>query len=76
MSRSHGWKPKPKFTAGLNVSQDEWDRIFKKPKKLPASFFLPKTENKLVNGKWTVVDKPPSSQSRLTNPHEESNSNS
>jgi hypothetical protein len=28
MSRLHGWKPKPKFTAGLNVSQEEWDRIF------------------------------------------------
>jgi hypothetical protein len=36
MSRSHGWKPKPKFTAGLNVSQEEWDRIFGK-KRLTVS---------------------------------------
>jgi len=30
MSRTHGWKPKPKFTCGLNVSDDEWQRIFGK----------------------------------------------
>jgi hypothetical protein len=28
MSRLHGWRPKGKFTCGLEVSQDEWDRIF------------------------------------------------
>lgn len=36
MSRINAWKPKPKFTAGLNVPQEEWDRIFgkKKPKEV------------------------------------------
>jgi hypothetical protein len=35
MSRTHGWYPKPKYsTAGLKVSQEDWDRIFKK-RKLP-----------------------------------------
>lgn len=32
MSRLHGWYPKPKFTCGLNVSQEHWDSIFKKGK--------------------------------------------
>lgn len=27
---NYGWTPKPKFTTGLNVSQEEWDRIFRK----------------------------------------------
>lgn len=31
MSRLHGWYPKPKFTCGLNVEQEDWDRIFNKP---------------------------------------------
>jgi hypothetical protein len=30
MSRTHGWKPRPKFTCGLNVSEQEWQRIFGK----------------------------------------------
>lgn len=29
----HGLRPKEKFTCGLNVSQEEWDRIFGTKKK-------------------------------------------
>lgn len=29
-SNAPGWKPKEKFTCGLNVTQEEWDRIFGK----------------------------------------------
>lgn len=28
-SDMRGWRPKEKFTCGLNVTQEEWDRIFK-----------------------------------------------
>lgn len=30
MSRLHGWRPRPKFTCGLNVTQTQWDKIFGK----------------------------------------------
>lgn len=39
--------------------REGWERIFGKKDitELPASFFNPKTENKLIDGKWTMLDK-------------------
>lgn len=83
MSRSHGWKPKPKFTAGLNVSQNEWDRIFgTKLSGTSQEGATPSTDaggsnpqrNKVADG--VTVNGEPAAQSCLTNSREESNANS
>jgi hypothetical protein len=73
MSRLHGWKPKPKFTCGLNVSQAQWDKIFGKKsenEELPsASLVYP----------WFLPKDHPCYSPRpkhLTNPEEQSKKNS
>ena len=77
MSRMHGWKPRPKFTAGLNVAQEEWDRIFGK-KEFPAVPVKAESEGGEAreiqpNDLLKLADSRGGGESLLTNPHEKSN---